>query len=315
MTSRLPVARSAQTIHEVLNYIATHIASFDTITEIYVTDGEGKLEAVIPISDVFRHRPETTLESISERRVPITVAPSTDQEIAVYLALEHNLRSVPIVDDEGRFLGALPSTTILSILQREAREDMLRMAGIHPAHAARDDILRISLFQAFMHRFPWLFIGLLGGVVAARVIGLFEQTLESNLVLAAFIPLIVYMADAVGTQMEAFAIRDFAVVTALDYRRYFLKQFLVVLLISVVTALSLCLISLSLYREFYVSAVLGLSLFLAIMSSVLAGMVIPYLFNKAGLDPANASGPIATIIQDILSIVIYFAIATWLLEI
>jgi magnesium transporter len=308
-------ARPSQTIRETLDYITAHIASFDTITEIYVIDDAGKLEAVIPISDIFRHRPETSLGRIAKKPTPITVEPNIDQEIAAYLALEHNLRSVPVVDDEGKFLGALPSTTILSILHREAREDMLRMAGIHPAHAAHDDILRISLFEAFRHRFPWLFIGLLGGIVAARIIGAFEKTLESNLVLAGFIPLIVYMADAVGTQIETFTIRDFAVVSAMDYRRYFLKQFLVVLLISVVTALSLCVISLSLYREFYVSAVLGLSLFFAIMSSMFAGMGIPYLLNKAGFDPANASGPIATIIQDILSIVIYFAIAAWLLEI
>jgi magnesium transporter len=160
-----------------------------------------------------------------------------------------------------------------------------------------------------MHRLPWLVIGLFGGIFASKIVGNFEEVLEKNIILAAFIPLIVYMSDAVGTQMEAFVIRDMAI-HHLKFIKYAIRQFMVVIVIAVILSLSLFIYAISTGKEINIALALAIPLFTAIMSSVVSGLFVPYLFRLIKLDPANASGPIATIIQDILSISIYFWIAS-----
>ena len=125
--------------------------------------------------------------------------------------------------------------------------------------------------------------------------------------------IIVYMADAVGTQMEAFIIRDLAFNPQLHFLKYFIRQFTITSIISIFSSIVLYVLSYLFYRDYSVSLVLSLSLSIAIISSIFTGILIPYFLSKLKFDPANASGPIATIIQDILSVVVYFLIATWLL--
>ncbi|KKQ86927.1 MAG: Mg2+ transporter [Candidatus Woesebacteria bacterium GW2011_GWB1_38_8b] len=155
-----------------------------------------------------------------------------------------------------------------------------------------DNIFHLSLKVAIRHRLPWLGLGLFGGILASGIVGNFEEIISKNLVLAAFIPLIVYMSDAVGTQMESFAIRDFALHKNLNFFKYF---FLFVI---------------AFHTDLKLAFVISVSMFFSIISSVITGLLFPRYFNRHRLDPANASGPIATITQDILSIVIYFTIAS-----
>lgn len=176
-----------------------------------------------------------------------------------------------------------------------------------------DNVMRLSFKKSFKHRFPWLMIGLLGGILAAHIVTSFENVLSENLILAAFIPLIVYMSDAVGTQMEAFVIRDTALHSHLNFVKYFFKHFLVTAFIASILGLTLFVYSLIFNKETKISIVLSISMFLSVLSSVLTGLLLPRLFTKLKLDPANASGPVATILQDILSVLLYFSIASSLL--
>lgn len=176
-----------------------------------------------------------------------------------------------------------------------------------------DDVLKIPVSKSVLHRLPWLVIGLFGGLLAAQVVGYFESTLKSNLILATFIPLIVYISDAVGTQMEAFVIRDMAIQKRMHIVNYILKQFIIISVTGAILSLILFPLTAVLYKDLSLAFVLSLSLFVAIISSLITGLIIPYIFNKFRFDPANASGPIATIIQDLMSVTIYFYIANLLL--
>jgi len=181
-------------------------------------------------------------------------------------------------------------------------------------HAGRyDNVLNIPIFRSIKHRLPWLILGLVGGMLGAGIVNQFEGLLSRYLILASFIPLIVYMADAVGTQMEAFIIRDLAVNPKLKFFAYFWRQASIVVLIGILASALLFLGAEMIFHNFVISLVLGIALFLAILTSLVTGLIVPYLFGKLRLDPANASGPIATIIQDILSVLVYFSVATWLL--
>jgi len=171
-------------------------------------------------------------------------------------------------------------------------------------------VLTLSLWQSLTHRLPWLLIGLFGGLLTAKIVGLFEHTLQQNIILAAFIPLIVYMGDAVGTQIEAYVIRDVALHRDLPALRYFLRQCAVVFCLAVIVSVLLFSSLYLLHGSPHIASVIAVSLGTAVLSSVCTGMLIPYGFMQLSMDPANASGPVATLVQDFLSIVVYFSIAS-----
>lgn len=176
-----------------------------------------------------------------------------------------------------------------------------------------DDEIHISIFKALKHRLPWLLLGLLGGIFSAQIIEGFEKVLKENLILAAFIPLIVYMADAVGTQTESFIIRDSAMHPRMRMPRYFIKQFLIISVIGIVLSGGLFAFGIYEYNSVKMATTLAISLFMAIISSVTTGLFVPVIVEKLHIDPANVSGPVATIIQDIVSITIYFIVASKIL--
>jgi len=183
-----------------------------------------------------------------------------------------------------------------------------------PVDERIDNIMRLKVGTSVRHRLPWLVLGLLGGLLAAQIIGAFETTLTKNLLLASFIPLVVYISDAVGTQMESFVIRDIAIHKGINFFKYFLKQFVIVTIMAVILAAGLYVIILFLHGDSNLSLAVTLSMFFAIESSIFTGIILPILFRRLNLDPANASGPIATIVQDLLSVTIYFLVAARLLE-
>jgi magnesium transporter len=312
LITHIPIAHLNSTIEEVINLILNRANEFESINYIYVIDDNNKLKGVVPIKKLFKEPKNKAISHYITKKL-ITVHPHTHQETVAFTALSHNIKSVPVVDQKGQFLGIVPPTAIFATLYKEAREDMFRLAGVHHSEAKFDNVLKISIFKSLKHRLPWLILGLLGGILSAKIVENFENTLSTNLILAAFIPLIVYMADAVGTQMEAFIIRDLAINKDLNFVSYFIKQTSIIILIAFISSLCLLIINSLIYKNNWLAIVLSLSLFIAIASSTITGLMIPYIFNKFKLDPANASGPIATIIQDVLSIIIYFSIANWLL--
>ncbi len=312
MTAQVPTAQSTDTIGDVIDLLHKKIKSFKTIDYVYVLDEGGHLHGVLSTKDLYRAKKTTAVGKVCKKTPLISMKATTHQERAAYLALQHNIKAVPVTDHEHRFLGVITPDSILTILYKEMHEDYLRMVGIqHPR--AHMSIFDLSLWESFKHRMPWLLLGLLGGLLSAKIIGLFEHTLEQNLILATFIPLIVYMGDAVGTQMEAYMIRDLAIDRHLRFGVYFLRQGAIVLLIAGACGVLLTGAALLFYGSLMLALTLGISLAAAILSSLCTGLFFPFIFSRLHMDPADASGPIATIIQDLLSVAIYLWVATWLL--
>lgn len=313
ITTNVPVAHIGSTIAHARQLVEQGASGYETIHYVYVVDQEHKLIGVLSMKELLSLPPHSHVEEACKSEELVTIAPHKHQERAAYIALKHNIKAVPVVDHEGMFLGTITGDTLLHILFKETHEDLMHRAGIHSGHEPFDHFLTMSPWKSIQHRIPWLFLGLLGGIFAAQIIGFFEHTLQKNLILASFIPLIVYMSDAVGTQMEAFIIRDLAIDRKLPFFRYLRKQVFVTVVIGAMFSALLFLLGAAMFQNFQISAVLAVSLFAAISSSVFTGLLIPYAFRCMKMDPANASGPVATILQDLLSIVIYFAIATLLL--
>lgn len=312
VTRQAPTVDLHDRVADVETLLINCATDYETINYIYVLNQEQQLVGVFSLKDLFRQERTTRVAEIMVRE-PVTVHADIDQEQVALLALRHGLKAVPVVNGDGRFLGVVPHHTLLRITRSEAIEDLLRMGGVFTPAVELDDVLNLSVATSFRHRLPWLLVGLVGGLLIAGIIGRFEATLQEHLVLAAFIPLVVYMAGAVGTQMEAFIIRDLAIHPGLPFVRYFLRQLTVVALIGAVLGVLLALYTGWTLGHPGMSAVLGVAVFSAIISSVFTGLVVPFGFSRLRLDPANASAPVATILQDLLSVTIYFSVAeVWL---
>lgn len=234
-----------------------------------------------------------------------------DQEVAAWQAAQRGEPVLAVAGDQGRFLGLIPPERMLAVLLWEHDEDMARLGGfVHDAAEARR-ASREPVLRRFWHRLPWLIVGLCGALLATEIVGSFEERLRSNIALAFFIPGIVYMADAVGTQTETLIIRGLSVGVRIGevVRRELLTGLLVGLAISV------AFLPVALWRwEKDVAVATALALLAACATATLVAMALPWLLSRVGRDPAYGSGPLATVIQDLASILIYFAIAVPLLD-
>lgn len=162
-------------------------------------------------------------------------------------------------------------------------------------------------------RVIWLTIGLVLSLGIAQIIRGFESTLQENIILASFIPLVVYMSDAAGTQMEAIIIRSLNTKAKFSLGKFFTRQLIIVGAVALIVG-SLATVIVGLLNDSArLGAVVGLSLLFGMLSSLVTGSVLPYIFWKLHNDPAEASGPVATVIQDLLSVVIFLLIAQSLL--
>lgn len=310
MTERVPIVSPDDTIADVRKMLYEKASTFATLSYIYVVDKDGCLIGIFSIRELFRTPENIKVKEIMNPDV-IKARPYTDQEDVALLALKYNLKSVPIVDKNNRFLGVVRSRTILNILHAEHVEDFLKSAGIHGIAGKTLNAPASKLIKA---RLTWLIIGLIGGVIAAQVTQFFETPLKEYFVLAAFIPLMVYMADAIGTQTQTLFVRDL-VMKRLDLKKYLLREIKVGLGLATILGILLYIIAALWSHIYYIALILGFSMFLTGFVAIFVPIVIILILDRLGMDPAIGSGPFATIIQDVLTLAIYFAIAVSMLNI
>lgn len=269
-----------------------------------LTDGDGCLVGVVSAPALLRLGDEQPVGDAAVRELP-HVLPSTDQERVASLALHHALPAVPVVDGEGRLQGVVATAEIFRILREEHVEDLHRLAGIAgETRRAREAIHEPPLRRA-RHRLPWLLVGLLGSIVATWVMSRFEQTLAARPAIAFFVPALVYLADAIGTQTEAVAVRGLSLSHA-GLGRLLAGEVRTGLLIgAVLAAASLPLVAIA-FGDLWLAVAVAGALAGAATVATGIGLLLPWLLGRAGLDPAYGSGPLATIVQDVLTLLVYF---------
>ena len=181
ITEKVPVVPPHFSIAETSTYLAEHIKGFDSIDYLYIVDGNKKLRGVLSIKDVYRHDGHIKISDIAKKTPFVTVSPTGDQEEAAYKAVRNGIKAVPVVDENQIFYGAVTHDAVTRILHREMREDVLKLAGIRRGHVVFDDVMTTPLIQAVKRRFPWLFVGMIGGLLAAKIIGFLNILLRKTL--------------------------------------------------------------------------------------------------------------------------------------
>lgn len=239
----------------------------------------------------------------------ISLNPEDDPSDIPYLALSHGIKAIPVVDHEGRFMGVVTHDEIIRILKMEADRDILHFGGVFHRVIDQDP----GALNMVRSRVPWLVVGVIGGTITAALIGSFEDLLSEFIALASFIPIMVYMSDAVGTQSEALIIRKIAVDPSMRPLIYIRREIMVAAGIGALSSAFAGLMA-GLTR---MNPSLGLIVFISMFFSVLAAVFIstasPLIFRRLGFDPAVATGPLATILSDFTTTLIYLSVASSLL--
>ena len=307
-----PIVKIGEKIKDVEKMLLDRADSFDTIDYVYVVDNNGLLNGAISIRELHASDKDANVEDIMKKKL-IVAHPLTHKERVVYLALSNKIKAIPVVDKEKHLLGIVPNDAILQIFNEEVREDVFKFGGIFHKVGKEYTTIRSSASTMIKTRLPWLIIGVLGGTITASIISGFEHVLNTLLALAAFAPVLAYLSDAVGTQSETLAVRSIALDPKLSLKSYFIREFSVALALALICGLLLSAVALVGWNNPTLGIIVGLSMFLSIISAVFISTGFPFLFKKTNLDPAIASGPFATMISDVATVTIYFSIASILL--
>ncbi|MDE3117871.1 MAG: magnesium transporter [Nitrospirota bacterium] len=307
MTRAVPRANRADTVGAAL--AALRRSRPEEAGHLYLVDDQSRLVGQVPIEALILAEPEDRLDGL-RGDPPVEVHPEDNAESVALTAVERHDADVAVVDAQRRLVGAIPIGHLLAQLHEEHVDDLLRLAGVGPAHPLPTE--QDGLAESFKARMPWLLMGLVGGWLAAGVASLFEAALEREIVLAFFLPLVVYMADAVGTQTETVLVRALAY-GKVSLGAQLLREGLLGLLIGGAIGGMAAAGLLIFDGRGVLAAVVGLTLAVTALVATLMASLLPLGFVRMGADPALASGPIATVLQDILSVAVYLSIATALL--
>jgi magnesium transporter len=263
------------------------------------------------LEDLLAAEASMPMGELMDRDAPV-VAPGLDQEVAAWHAVRNSESALSVVDLQGRFHGLIPPHRLLAVLLSEHEEDLSRLGGFMKSTLAARATSEETVERRFLHRLPWLLVGLAGALLAADLVGWFETQLQQKIMLAFFIPGIVYLADAVGTQTETIIVRGLSV--GVGMRRMVRRELLAGVAIGLALAAAAGPLVWWRWGDADIALCVGLAVFAACSTASLAAMTLPWLFDSFGLDPAFGTGPLATVIQDLLSVLIYFAIAAAVLS-
>lgn len=303
VTRQVPVARPDATIAEIRRALENE--RFESAVDVAICDGD-RLVGVLGVERLFAGPGEARARDVMDADPPV-VAPGVDQEIAAWKAVQRGQSSLAVVDERGMFLGFIPPKRLLAVLLQEHQEDLARLGGfMQDTSTARTATLE-PVERRFWHRIPWLLVGLVGALLSAEIVGSFEDQLRRNVILAFFVPGVVYLADAVGTQTEALVIRGLSV--GVPIGAIARREAATGVLVGLALGLIFWPVGLLRWGEADVALAVSVALLAACSVATLVAMALPWAFHRLGTDPAFGSGPLATVVQDLLSILIYFGVA------
>lgn len=317
MSTNYIAVRSGLGVRQAMHSMIEQAADHDNISTIYVLDENKTFLGAIDLKDLIIAREGTQLESILRTSYPYVYA--TEQiDDCLGRIKDYSEDSIPVLDSDNKLIGVLTSQDMMELVDDEMGEDYAKLAGL----SAEED-LNESLSKSIRKRLPWLFILLGLGMVVSSVVGVFEGVVAQLPLIIAFQSLILDMAGNVGTQSLAVTIRILMDENVNRKQKLFLvaKEARVGLANGLILGTSTFVFIgfyLFLFKHqraivaFGVSACTGIALMFAMILSSLSGTLIPILFKKIKVDPAVASGPLITTINDLIAVVTYYGLA-WIL--
>lgn len=310
MTKELISISSTETVGTVLEELREEAPDAEIIYYLYVVDLDNVLVGVVSLRDLIISNPSTIIEDIMSTN-PVSVAVDMDQEDVGNLIKKYDFLAAPVVSKENRLLGIVTVDDVMDILEDEATEDF---GEISAAKGATD--VNLSAFTAAKKRAPWIIALMFLGLITGGVIGQFEETLEAVVLLAAFIPMIMDSGGNVGTQSLAVSVRGLALgnIEKNSIWRMVRRELSTGAMIGFICMIIITTMISVFYGNWMLGLIVGFSILCTLSISAVVGAVFPLLINKLKFDPAIASGPFITTINDVVGLLIYFTIATSLMS-
>jgi len=307
MGKELVIVNENWTVLTCLRELSRQAEDIDEIYYVYVVDDDNKLIGTLSLKKMILSPTSAKIINIFE---PDAMSVHTDEPAEeVSLIMEkYDLVALPVVDSIGRLMGRITIDDIVDVIRDEAEKDYQMASGISEDIEAND-----SVWLQTRARLPWLLIGLVGGVFAAKVISIYETGLDETPAMAFFIPLITAMAGNVGVQSSAIIVQGIAS-NSLGIESTFsrLMRELGGALINGLTCSSLLLLYNYFFSDsFALTISVSVALFAVIIFAAIAGTLIPLMLNRAKIDPALATGPFITTLNDIVGLLIYLAIGVY----
>lgn len=308
MTSRLVTLKEEMTVEDAIDYLREW-ASEDEVFYLYVVDDEQHLLGTVPLRRLLLASNNTRIHKLTQSD-PLSVRSDMDQEEVAHIFTDYNLLALPVVDENGVLVGQITVDDIVDVIQDEATEDIYEMAAM-----SSDELEERSVFGVVKRRLPWLMVCLAGTLLSGGVIDFFSDSLSRMNLLVLFIPAIMAMGGNSGIQTSTVTVRNMAVghIQAGSIFGVVFREMRIACLMGVLLGILVYIVARVWIGDGVIAACVGLAMLSAIVLSAALGALVPVLFDKLGVDPAVASGPLITTLNDGLSLVLYFCISILLL--
>ncbi|ALM56547.1 MAG: magnesium transporter [Staphylococcus equorum] len=306
MTTEYISLKATMPVKEAMMHVKEQAPDAETIYVIFTVNDNKQLAGVLSLRDLIVAENDSYIEDIMSERV-ISANAADDQEDVAQKMRDYDFIAMPVVDYQDHLLGIITIDDILDVMDEEASEDYSRLAGVSDVDATNDSIIKTA-----RKRLPWLIILTFLGMITATILGSFEDTLSQVALLAAFIPIISGMSGNSGTQSLAVSVRNISTGEIYEQSKFkvALRETGSGFLSGLICSILLFLIIIILYGQPILAVIVGASLTIAMTVGTLVGSMIPLVMDKLKIDPAVASGPFITTINDIVSMLIYFGLAT-----
>ena len=314
MTIELVDLKETMTVKDAFTRIRRTGLDKETIYTCYVTDHRRILIGTVSAKDLLLADEECVISEIMETNTICAHTHDDKEDVALDLS-KYDLLAIPVVDNEERLVGIVTVDDAIDVLQEEATEDIEKMAGITPSEKP---YLKTGILDTCRQRIPWLLLLMISATFTGMIISHYEAALGKFVILTAFIPMIMGTGGNSGSQSSVTVIRGLALdeIEFKDLFELLWKELRVAFVCGIVLAVATYGKVMLIDRQPHViSLVVALTLFFTIILAKLVGCVLPLLAKKVGFDPAVMASPFITTIVDALSLVIYFDIASRLLNI
>lgn len=306
MTNRFVWIRNYYTVREAVDKLKSFVEFAETLNYLYVIDGDRKLVGVVSYRDLLVADPDEIIRNVMYERV-LSVTVTTDQEEVARMTERYDFLAIPVVNEEDVLVGIVTVDDIIDIVIQEANEDIEKLSA-----SGKSIDFETKAWVAAYRRLPWLILLLFIGLISGQIISSYGDTLKKVVALTFFMPMISGMTGNTGTQSLAVVVRG--LITHDIDKKVIMKligrELGVGLIIGVTCGILISIIAYVWQGNPILGLVVGFSLFLTLIIGTLAGTIIPIVLYKMNIDPAVASGPFITTLNDIFSLVTYFGIAT-----
>ncbi len=304
MAKELVMVNENWDMNKCMREIRKQAAEIDELYYVYVVDNEDILKGTLSLKRLLVSRANAKIKNICNSEV-ISVRTDTKSEEVANIMDKYDLVSLPVVDTIGRLIGRITIDDVVDVIREEAEKDYQLISGITQDVEPTD-----NAFLLTRARLPWLLIGLLGGILGAQVISMFEENLRIDPKIALFFPLIAAMGGNVGVQSSSIVVQGIAakIIDLTSTARKLLKEISVALINGIILS-SLCFIyNLVFKSSFELTITVSTALLAVIIFASVFGTFVPIALNKLKIDPALATGPFITTINDIMGLLIYLGI-------